>query len=209
LEDAAFFWREGLKCIAENPLVLVKSLGDPIKLFLGNDIFPWAIAAFHPLQRLYNFLYLILIYPGICLGFIRGLTRKLSRRTRLGIALSWAGILPFFIFLEAEIRFRVPFDVILIPLSIWGWSGIVRSLKIPPKLLREPVAVYWWILLFVPWSTHYFLKRSLVDFEALWKTYPVIGAAFLMLVAHLLIELRKYFPTRAGNRPAVVAPQPA
>jgi hypothetical protein len=120
--DSGYFMQEGLKCIRRDPLVLVQSFESIPFLFVGNYLWPATHSAVAPQVRLYELVTGPFLMAGVALWL---LARWPWRRERWGELIAWA--LPLaalclcvYVF-KSEIRFRVPFDVWLIPMAFDGW----------------------------------------------------------------------------------------
>jgi 4-amino-4-deoxy-L-arabinose transferase-like glycosyltransferase len=125
--DQAFFWLAGWECVRQRPLVLLTSLRYVHYLFFDNELWPTNVTKYRAASRYYAMFYSLLIFPGIVIGVLR-----LSRRPRshqflpVLVALS----LVFCVWLmKSELRFRVPFDVVFLPLSVLGWTTICAALR--------------------------------------------------------------------------------
>ena len=120
--DSGYFMKEGLKCIGRDPFVLVQSFESIPFLFVGNYLWPATHSSVAPQVRLYELVTGPFLMAGVALWL---LARWPWRRERWGELIVWA--LPFaalclcvYVF-KSEIRFRVPFDVWLIPMAFEGW----------------------------------------------------------------------------------------
>ncbi len=128
--DHGFFWKEGGKCIQRHPLVLLESLRYPYYLFYGNHFWPALQGAFGEVSRAYAMMYGVFIVPGLLLGFVAILRSRFrdrdSLRGRMKPEELWALMAFSLLFcvwvFKSEMRYRVPFDLCLIPLSLWGWA---------------------------------------------------------------------------------------
>ncbi|WP_413612714.1 glycosyltransferase family 39 protein [Bdellovibrio sp. HCB-110] len=122
--DQKYFWKEGGKCVIENPAVLVSSLRYIYYLFGGNALWPIVTT---PLKVWYFpwaqfFAYVLL--PFSVLGAL-----TLSRRKDTFTEVSALMMLTLFFtvwFFKSENRFRVPFDAILI---VWGSVGFAWAVE--------------------------------------------------------------------------------
>jgi hypothetical protein len=120
--DSGYFMKEGLKCIGRDPFVLVQSFEGIPFLFVGNYLWPATHSEMAPQVRLYELVSGPFLMAGAVLWL---LARWHSRRERWAELLVWATpvvalCLCVYVF-KSEIRFRVPFDVWLIPMAIDGW----------------------------------------------------------------------------------------
>jgi hypothetical protein len=126
--DSGYFMKEGLKCIGRDPFVLVQSFESIPFLFVGNFLWPATHSSVAPQVRLYELVTGPFLMAGVALWL---LARWPWRRERWGELIVWA--LPFaalclcvYVF-KSEIRFRVPFDVWLIPMAFEGWLSALRA----------------------------------------------------------------------------------
>jgi dolichyl-phosphate-mannose-protein mannosyltransferase len=123
--DHRYFMNEGLKCIRRNPRVLATSLEGIPFLFVGNTLWPATQFPTAPFTRAYDLVFGVLLAIGLGLGYKQ--MWPLTERT-YWLFIAWA--LPFlglcltvYVF-KSEIRFRVPFDVWLIPVAVSGWTAL-------------------------------------------------------------------------------------
>jgi hypothetical protein len=121
--DSSYFMKEGLKCIRDNPLVLVESLEGIPFLVIGNFMWPGTQISIAPLMRLYE----LCFAPWLIVGLAVWLRRRWPvRAAHAADLIVW--LLPLialcvcvYVF-KSESRFRVPFDVWLIPMAAQGWT---------------------------------------------------------------------------------------
>ncbi len=137
--DQSYFWKEGLKCVRENPKVMLTSARYIYYLFSGNELWPAGFnRTFSVLYKSWKPIYYFLLLPMSLLGFIL-LYRRNSDVHRVFVMLLMSVFLTVYIF-KSENRFRVPFDMTLIIWSGYAMSWIlakVRSLfsakvEVPP-----------------------------------------------------------------------------
>jgi hypothetical protein len=126
--DSGYFLKEGLKCVQENPLVVVQSLENIPFLFIGNFAWPAKVMTIGEYVRFYELFFSIALLIG-CAIWLRSCWP--SDATRSAELLVWgAPILALFICVyvfKSEIRFRVPFDVFFIPVAVQGWALLMSS----------------------------------------------------------------------------------
>lgn len=114
--DQAYFWKEGFKCVQENPKVMLTSMRYIYYLFAGNELWPAGFnRTFSTLYKSWKPIYFYLLLPMSLLGFIL-LFRGGGNLQKVFIMMLLSVFLTVYIF-KSENRFRVPFDMILI---IWG-----------------------------------------------------------------------------------------
>jgi hypothetical protein len=139
--DSGYFMKEGLKCIERDPFVLVQSVEGIAFLFVGNYLWPATHSSAAAQIRLYELFSGPFLMGGVALWL---LARWPWRRERWPELIVWA--LPFaalclcvYVF-KSEIRFRVPFDVWLIPMAVDGWLSRVTAPALAPAPARAPDA---------------------------------------------------------------------
>jgi hypothetical protein len=126
--DSDYFIRQGLECIAENPLVLVTSLEGIPFLFVGNALWPATRFTTAAYTRLYDGVFGLWLVIGIAIALRRLLPlRDDTYPTFIAWMLPLAALCLCVYVFKSEIRFRVPFDVVLIPAAAWGWVSLVRG----------------------------------------------------------------------------------
>jgi hypothetical protein len=124
--DSAYFMREGLRCIRNDPFVLVQSFENIPFLFVGNFSWPLDQLSVRPIIRLYELFFSFFLIAGLVVWL-----RSCWPPNKCGYdtLLVWgAPILALFICVyvfKSEIRFRVPFDVYFIPLAVQGWTTLL------------------------------------------------------------------------------------
>jgi len=128
--DSGYYMREGLKCIQRDPSVLLMSVENVPFLFTGNFLWPATQLSIRPYVRLYELVFGPWLVTGLAMW---AAMRRPWRREQHADAIAWA--LPVialslcvYVF-KSEVRFRVPFDVWLIPLAISGWLQAAKPCK--------------------------------------------------------------------------------
>jgi len=128
--DSSFFMKEGLKCIKNDPFVLVQSLEGIPFLFFGNTLWPVNGSKFKNQMRLYELYFSCFCLIGLVV-FLRFLKDSPNRAEEVLLwGLPILSVMICVYIFKSEIRFRVPFDVWIIPVAIKGWSLLVRT-KLP------------------------------------------------------------------------------
>lgn len=119
--NSSYFMKEGFKCIQKDPLVLLQSFEAIPFLFIGNTLWPANQMRISDQLRLYDQLFAIFLISGLAF-YLTTLRRGKAQWKELAI---W--VLPVmslflcvYIF-KSELRYRLPFDVWLIPLAVRGW----------------------------------------------------------------------------------------
>jgi hypothetical protein len=125
--DSAYFMREGLRCIQNDPFVLIQSLENIPFLFIGNFSWPATQLRVAPFIRLYELFFSMFLVT----GFLVWLRSCWPLRAAYEHILIWlvpmlALFLCVYVF-KSEIRFRVPFDVYFIPVAVQGWRIILLN----------------------------------------------------------------------------------
>src|SRR4030095_7374563 len=133
--DSGSFTKEGFMGTGRDPFVLVQSFESIPFLFVGNFLWPTTHSAVAAPARLYELVTGPFLMAGVALWL---LARWPWRRERWGELIVWA--LPLaalclcvYVF-KSEIRFRVPFDVWLIPMAVAGWLRVLPRGVDPCKL---------------------------------------------------------------------------
>lgn len=125
--DSAFFMKEGFKCIKHTPLVLIQSLEGIPFLFIGNTLWPANQTKLANEMRFYELVFGIFAVVGLII-FARffGLSENKEELWLVWILPVLSIFLCVYIF-KSEIRFRIPFDVWIIPLAVKGWEQLRRA----------------------------------------------------------------------------------
>ncbi|MGE3610613.1 MAG: ArnT family glycosyltransferase [Bacteriovoracaceae bacterium] len=129
--DSTYFMQEGLKCIKENPMVLVQSLENIPYLFFGNPIWPLDWNKHANSIRLYELLFTLICLPGIFIYFFTMFKNFNSNEFILWILPMLSIFLTVYIF-KSEARYRVPFDVFFIPVAIRGIDLLMNHFQFRP-----------------------------------------------------------------------------
>jgi hypothetical protein len=126
--NSSYFMKEGLKCIAQDPSVMIRSIEGIPFLFVGNTLWPANQFQTSAWMRLYELFFAFFIMSGTLI-FFRSLLEP--NHFRLDEFVVWGlPILSLFLcvyIFKSEIRFRIPFDVWFIPVSFRGWHLLVRA----------------------------------------------------------------------------------
>lgn len=128
--DSPYYMKEGMKCIAADPWVLIQSFENIPFLFYGNWLWP---ANWQPMAgkvRLYELFFVFFALPGLLYFFL------VMIRTKNALDLLVWGLPVISLFLcvyvfKSEIRFRIPYDIFIIPMAIRGWALV--SAQIPGR----------------------------------------------------------------------------
>ena len=119
--NQSYYWREGWKCVRDDPMVLATSGRYVYYLFAGNPLWPVETVR-HVAERLYEALFATVIVPLFAIGMLASFRRW---RTPLVVPalLYLALILAVWIF-KSELRFRVPFDAITMIYASLGAASV-------------------------------------------------------------------------------------
>ena len=126
-ESREFFW-EGLKCIGDNPFTLVTSIENVGFLFTGNFLWPVNQLGLKNFAQLYDLVFAIFSIVGLSVFFLlcwRSVDKELISIWALPIISLFLCVYIF----KSEIRFRLPFDVWIIPAALAGWNFIFAALR--------------------------------------------------------------------------------
>ncbi len=124
--DSAYFMKAGLECIEKNPAVLLTSLEGIPYLFFGNYMFPGTDMAERSLIRYYELLFTLFMVPGLLIYLVLN-WGKMSAEEIIVWCVPVIALFTCVYIFKSEIRFRVPFDVFFIPLSVRGWLQLKNS----------------------------------------------------------------------------------
>ena len=130
--DTAYFWREGWKCIRENPLVLITSGRYVFYLFAGNPLWPLEFPRTHAAERAYETAFALVVFPLFALGMAAAMR---AWKTALAVpALLYLALFVTVWIFKSELRLRVPFDAITMIYAsygaaiAWRWlAGVARG----------------------------------------------------------------------------------
>ncbi|WP_413943560.1 glycosyltransferase family 39 protein [Bdellovibrio sp. HCB-162] len=132
--DQAYFWKEGFKCIEENPAVLLSSFRYIYYLFAGNTLWPIAETPMKTWYYPWEIFFLYGLLPFALIGAL-SLSRKKDSFTEVA-ALMMLTLFFTVWFFKSENRFRVPFDAIII---VWSSAGLAWALeKVKVWVLEKP-----------------------------------------------------------------------
>ena len=125
--DSAYFMNEGLNCIKNNPYVLIQSIEGIPFLFFGNTLWPANQSRLKSEMRLYELYFSCFCLLGLIvyLRFFKYSTNK-HEEILVWILPILSVMICVYIF-KSEIRFRIPFDVWIIPVAVKGWSLLFKA----------------------------------------------------------------------------------
>jgi hypothetical protein len=125
LYEQDYLWKAGLECVRRDPWVLVSSVQEISYLFRGNQLWPVNTGDFAEFSARYHSRFLLLIAPGVIAAFITLVREPLAGRTApFLLAVSVCATAWLFI---GEMRFRIPFDVVFIPMGVLGWKWSIAT----------------------------------------------------------------------------------
>lgn len=120
--DSSYYLNQGIKCIQQNPFVLIQSFESIPYLFFGNLMWPFNQRSIAPLTRLHELFFAVFVLVGLC-SFLA--TERNADNFIIWIIPILSIFLTVYIF-KSEIRYRVPFDIWFIPIAVKGWLSILR-----------------------------------------------------------------------------------
>ena len=124
--DQAYFLKEALRCMVEDPKHLVTSLRYVHYLFFDNLLWPVNVTYFSELNRSYGKIFTALFWPGVFAGLLIFLWQW--RSVQFLPYLLALSIMVCAFALKGELRFRVPFDSVFIPLGVLGYTHLIKHL---------------------------------------------------------------------------------
>lgn len=125
--DSGYYMLKGLECIKENPLVLIQSVESIPYLFFGNRMWPLSNTRYAPLLRFYELFFSIFLIIGLAVMVRECIYSIISMEQKLIWTLPVLSLFLCVYVFKSELRFRVPFDVWFIPLSVNGWMIFLKG----------------------------------------------------------------------------------
>lgn len=122
--DSGYFLAEGLACVRDNPLVLLQSLESIPFLFVGNWMWPAGNLAFADWLRIYEMVFAFFSIGGLGAFAVLATRRTVTAADLLTWVVPLLGLITCVYIFKSEIRFRIPFDVWIIPLAAKGWVDL-------------------------------------------------------------------------------------
>ncbi len=130
--NSSYYMKQGFKCIERNPWVMIQSLESIPYLFFGNSLWPVYWQPLGPKVRLYEVLFVFFAIPGLLIFFLStGMHQKLS-----DLIIWMLPVLSLFLLVyvfKSEIRYRIPFDVFILPIALKGWAVVLKGIQIRDK----------------------------------------------------------------------------
>jgi hypothetical protein len=127
--------KEGLKCIQRNPFVMIQSFEGIFFLFFGNTLWPANQTKMASEMRLYELYFGCFCIIGLMV-FMRFFKYSSNKKEEILVWLLpvFSVMLCVYIF-KSEIRFRIPFDIWIIPLAVKGWCLLFKAEITEPQQL--------------------------------------------------------------------------
>lgn len=125
--DSGYFMHQGMNCIMRDPFVLVQSLEGIPFLFFGNTLWPANQSKIANQMRLYELFFSCFSLIGLVV-FFRFLKSSKNRQEEILVwVLPILSIMLCVYIFKSEIRFRIPFDVWIIPVAVKGWDLLFKA----------------------------------------------------------------------------------
>ncbi len=124
---SGYFFQQGLNCIIDRPVVLIQSLENIPFLWIGNFVWPINQSDNAHWIRLYDMIFAIFSFGGL-IAFLFLEKNILKSNYYVWIIPTLALFSCVYIF-KAEARLRVPFDYVLIVITLLGYSMLNRARK--------------------------------------------------------------------------------
>jgi len=124
--DDAFFWKAGWQCVRSDPRVLLTSFRYVYYLFFDNQLWPSGSVE-SDLNRGYGMFVAMVIFPGMLVGILLVARRPLAPHKPAFLLLVSLFVASWL--LKSELRYRVPFDVVILPLAVLGWTYLTTALR--------------------------------------------------------------------------------
>ncbi len=126
--NSSYYMKQGLKCIERNPWVMIQSLESIPYLFFGNSLWPVYWQPIGAKVRLFEVLFVFFSIPGLLIFFLyTGMHQKIN-----DLIIWMLPVLALFLLVyvfKSEIRYRIPFDVFIVPMSLKGWAEALKGLN--------------------------------------------------------------------------------
>ena len=124
--DTSYYWGQGFACIQRSPFVLVQSVENIAYLFFGNTTWPLNNLPRASKIRLYELFFSVFLICGMVVS-ARDSLRRFDPENFLIWGLPVLALFLCVYVFKSEMRYRLPFDVWFIPLSVLGWRSLLRS----------------------------------------------------------------------------------
>jgi hypothetical protein len=119
--ESGYFFRKGLRCIQKDPLVLLSSLESIPYLFVGNTMWPFNQLPQARFARLYELFFAIFVICGLAFYSVAALKKGISNTEFTTWVIPVLSLFLCVYIFKSEMRYRVPYDIWLIPLGVKGW----------------------------------------------------------------------------------------
>lgn len=126
---SSYYFKQGFKCIQKNPLVLIQSFESIPFLFMGNTIWPLNSSKHSQLIRLYELFFAVFMISGLVAFAIHSFKAPIKFNEFATWVIPILAIFTCVYIFKAEMRYRVPYDIWLIPVSVKGWFGLLANNK--------------------------------------------------------------------------------
>lgn len=125
--ESSYYYLQGLKCIANNPMVLIDSLRYVPYLFFDNNLWPslYTQSKHKKTSRNYSLFFTFFSLPAILISILL-LFKKENRKLFIIWALPVFSLCLLALIFWGAVRLRIPFDIVLLPMVLWGWQQISR-----------------------------------------------------------------------------------
>lgn len=125
--DSGHYMRKGLECIIDNPLVLIQSVESIPYLFFGNRMWPLSNTPNAPVLRFYELFFSVFLIVGMAVMVREFLYASISIEQKLIWTFPVLSLFLCVYIFKSELRYRIPFDVWFIPLSVNGWMVFLKG----------------------------------------------------------------------------------
>lgn len=125
--DSGFFMKEGFKCIGNNPMVLIQSFEGIPYLFVGNVLWPVNQMTVKNTMRWYELFFGCFCLIGLAVYFRFLNSNENKTEEFLILVLPILSVFLCVYIFKSEIRFRIPFDIWFIPVTVKGWSYLMKA----------------------------------------------------------------------------------
>jgi hypothetical protein len=116
--ESGYYFRKGLQCIKHDPFVLIQSFESIPYLFYGNHMWPFNRKSYARYTRLYDLVFVLFSVIGLAAYWINF---KFSKNEFIIWTLPILSLFLCVYIFKSEIRYRVPYDIWIIPLGVKGW----------------------------------------------------------------------------------------
>jgi 4-amino-4-deoxy-L-arabinose transferase-like glycosyltransferase len=129
--NQAYYWRQGWECVKSNPAVMLTSVRYIYYLFTGNPL--WPVGA---REAFYEGWFTVVVLPLLLIGLLTA-SRHWDQPIFVPALLLLSLFLVVWIF-KSELRFRVPFDAIVMIYAVLGARTLWLGLRQTDSLIASP-----------------------------------------------------------------------